>query len=247
MKITFLGTNGWFDTATGSTVCTLIEAKKCYILLDAGIGIYKADKYIRRDKPVYMFLSHFHHDHMFGLHALQKFNFRSLAIYGPRGTKETVREYLGKKFSVPLKDLPFKTTVTDLDEGWHKSPVKFRCLYLKHVVPCLGFRFELDGKSVSYCTDTGYTRNSVELSRNADLLISECAFLPGKVNTSWPHMNPELAARLAKESGAKNLVLTHFDAEEYTKIEQRLRSENIAKKIFKNTTAAMDCMEINIR
>lgn len=240
MKIYFLGTNGWFDTKTGNTICTLIETRDSYIILDAGIGIFKADRYMKTKKPVYLFLSHFHHDHIFGLHALLKFRFKSLQIIGQPGTTRTVREYLDKKYSAPLSMMPYKTKVTDIKEGWHKTPVTFQALKLKHASQCYGYRFKIEGKTITYCTDTGYCNNSVALSRNADLLISECSLAPGQQTPGWPHMNPELAAKLAIESGAKKLVLTHFDAEVYTTMPQRTRAEKIAKKLFLKTVAAKD-------
>ena len=43
MDIIFLGTNGWYDSPTGSTICTLINSERYHILLDAGNGIHKAD------------------------------------------------------------------------------------------------------------------------------------------------------------------------------------------------------------
>ena len=77
MRVIFLGTNGWYDTDTGNTICVLIRTKDYEIILDAGNGLYKIDQYIpeRNKKPVYLFLSHFHLDHIVGLHTLMKFNF----------------------------------------------------------------------------------------------------------------------------------------------------------------------------
>lgn len=46
IKIYFLGTNGWYDSNTGSTICTLIEHKDFYFILDAGNGFNKIDRYI---------------------------------------------------------------------------------------------------------------------------------------------------------------------------------------------------------
>ena len=46
MKVTFLGTNGWYASDTGNTVSILIETENFYIILDAGDGIYKIDTYI---------------------------------------------------------------------------------------------------------------------------------------------------------------------------------------------------------
>ena len=36
IKVTFLGTNGWYSTDTGVTLCTLVESDDFYIILDAG-------------------------------------------------------------------------------------------------------------------------------------------------------------------------------------------------------------------
>jgi ribonuclease BN (tRNA processing enzyme) len=246
MKVTFLGTNGWFDTDCGNTICTLIETKSAYIILDAGNGIYKVDKYMKKDLPVYLFLSHFHIDHMEGLHLLVKFRFRSLDIIGQTGTRATIKEFLAPKYSIPLHNLPFPCKVRDIKEGWHNSPFRFRALELVHASFCLGYRFELEGRIISYCTDTGYCKNSVELSRNADLLISECALLSGQTSDSWPHMNPQLAAGLALESKAKRLALTHFDAALYTTMAKRGKAQADARKIFPKTFCAYDGLKTDI-
>jgi ribonuclease BN (tRNA processing enzyme) len=244
MKIIFLGTNGWFDTDTGSAISTLIDTKDKYIILDAGNGIYKADKYMKEDKPVYLFLSHFHIDHIAGLHVLAKFKFKSLNIFGQPGTKAALETFLDDKFSIPLNKLPFRTAVTELDKGWHDEPFKLQCLPLKHSTSCFGYRFEIEGKIVSYCTDTGYCREVLELSKNADLAIFECALASGEENPDWPHLNPETASRLAKEAKVKKLVLTHFDANVYKTLQQRKDAEKKAKETMKNTTAAADEMSM---
>ncbi len=64
MKIVFLGTNGWYDSPRGNTVCILIETDEASILLDAGNGLYKADRHIVPEKPVHLFISHTHLDHI---------------------------------------------------------------------------------------------------------------------------------------------------------------------------------------
>ena len=90
MKVTFLGTNGWYDTITGNTCSVLIQSENFDIILDAGNGIAKADRYITQEKPVYLFISHFHLDHITGLHTLVKFNFREgLNICGQPGTRSS--------------------------------------------------------------------------------------------------------------------------------------------------------------
>lgn len=246
MKITFLGTNGWYDTDCGNTVCTLIETKTSYLILDAGNGIYKADKYIKNGKPIYLFLSHFHLDYIEGLHTLAKFGFKSLTIIGQPGTKRTIKEFMSPKYTVPINKLPYPCSVIDVTKGWHSIPLKFECLELVHASKCFGYRFEVEGKTISYCTDTGYCKNSVILSKDADLLMSECSLLSGKTTESWPHMNPESAARLARDARAKHLALTHFDAYEYKKLSDRRSALTAARKGFIRTTIAYDGISISI-
>jgi ribonuclease BN (tRNA processing enzyme) len=77
-------------------------------------------------------------------------------------------------------------------------------------------------------------------------LIHECASKPGQYLAKWPHTNPQEAAELALKSNVKQLILFHFDATIYKSVEERKQAETEARKIFKNTVAAMDGMYINI-
>jgi ribonuclease BN (tRNA processing enzyme) len=248
MKIVFLGTNGWYDTKTGNTICTLIETNNEYLILDAGNGIYKIDKYIKKDKPIYLFLSHFHMEHITGLHMLTKFNFQQgMTIYGPKGTEEVLKYVINKPFTVPFDKLSTKVKLVDIESGKNPRPEFLeKKLLLKHSDRCLGYRFNLENKMVSYCTDTGSSDNLYKLAEKADLLITECALKSGEFNEKWGHLNPEVAANVAKKSKAKKLVLTHFDANAYKTLKERKQAEDSAKKIFKNTSSAYDRMNIEL-
>ncbi|TAL28352.1 MAG: MBL fold metallo-hydrolase [Nitrospirae bacterium] len=247
MKITFLGTNGWYDTSTGNTICILVETDKYDIILDAGNGLYKADRYISNKKPAYLFLSHFHLDHIIGLHILGKFNLsQGLYICGQAGTKEILNKIINLPFSMPIERLGYKIEIYDLPEKKQEIPFRMEFLPLLHSSLTLGYRFELEDKVIAYCPDTGYCENAVKLAKNADLLITECAFKPGQSSEDWPHLNPETAARIAKEADAKRLALVHFDASIYQSLEERKQAEEAAKKIFGNTSAAIDDMRIEI-
>jgi len=222
MQVTFLGTNGWYDSPTGNTVSALISAQDYDIILDAGNGIAKADRYMTQDKPAFLFLSHFHLDHTEGLHTLVKFRFRKgLTLCGGIGTTADLAGLLREPYTVPLEKVPFEVTVKELKEGVHELPFTVTCLPLVHPVPCMGYRFEIDGRVVTYCTDTGTCDNAVTLARGADLLITECGLKPGEKSPLWPHMNPEDAIEVAKRSGARRLALTHFGAEVYKTLEER--------------------------
>ena len=59
------------------------------------------------------------------------------------------------------------------------------------------------------------------LAGDADLLIAECAHLPGEENPAWPHLSPQDAADIARRAKARRLALTHFDAGRYTSLQMR--------------------------
>lgn len=240
-----MGTNGWFDTKTGNTVCALIRTKKYDIILDAGNGLTKLDRYCDGSRRVCLFLSHFHLDHIIGLHAILKFKLRKgLVICAPKGARRVLKTFLDRPFTMPMSRLPYPVKIIELPaEAW-KLPFKVESLPLVHADPVLGYRLRLDGRTVAYCTDTGYCPNAVRLASGADLLISECAHLPGESNPGWPHFNPETAAALAVETGAGRLVLTHFSAERYGSMRLREKALRVARKIFPRAVAAKDGMRI---
>lgn len=113
-----------------------------------------------------------------------------------------------------------------------------------HSTICFGYRFQIDGKIISYCPDTGVCRNLFYLAKNADLLITECSYRLGQEVERWPHLNPQIAANVARKSYSKKLILIHFDPSIYRNFADRKKAENAAKKIFKNTTVAKDNMSI---
>lgn len=242
MKISFLGTNGWYDTKTGNTVCTVVETKKYLVVLDAGTGFHKLDNFVAKNKkPVYVFLSHFHFDHIIGLYTLPKFDFpNGLNIFGKTGTKSFLKKVMELPYAKAFKDLPFKIKVGELPKDSKKVPFPIVCKELIHVSPCIGFRLKIDGKEIAYCTDTGPCKNFDILAKNADVLISECSLRPGQNCDEWMHLSPEWAATAAKRCNVKNLVLTHFDAYKYLNLAERRKSLKEAKKIFPKTTLAFD-------
>jgi ribonuclease BN (tRNA processing enzyme) len=246
MKVVFLGTNGWYSTNSGNTSCVLIDSEKYYVVLDSGDGIYKLKEYVRAEKPIIIFLSHLHLDHIIGFHVFGKFRFnQNIEVYGYEGTKKGL-QIICHPYTAPFSELPLKIEAYDLKEGRHCRPFPFTCKLLVHADPCLGYRLELDDRVIVYCTDTGICKSVYELSENADLLISECSLKEGQVETGWSHLRPEDAAGIARDSRADRLVLTHFDASIYKSVGERKHAEAVARKLFQKTIAAFDGLEVEI-
>jgi len=241
VKVTFLGTNGWYDNRAGNTICTLIDSSEGYIVLDAGNGIHKLDRYITKDKPAYLFLSHFHLDHIEGLHTLVRLNFpEGLRVFGQIGTKKALLDILRQPYTVPVGDLPFNVVITELPEGRGRAPFLEDFRPLVHAAPCLGFRFRLGGRTVAYCTDTGLCDGLFELGKDADLLITECSAISGQRRGSWPHLSPDDVVVVARETGAKKVMLVHFNASLYPTVESRMEVQARVSRLSDNITVAFD-------
>lgn len=250
MKVVFLGTNGWYDTKTGNTISVLIETSFCHVILDAGYGLAKLDKYVRmEEKPVVLLLSHYHLDHTAGLHALNKFNFsRGLTIGIPAGTRHYLDTLAGEPYTAPLNSLPYPVKILELPtEERRFLPLRVEAKALRHVTQCLGYRIEADGKTIAYVPDTGLCPNAVELARKVDLLLAECAYAGNLTSEEWPHLNPLTAAQIAGEGEAKKLVLLHFDALQYPHLSHRKEAARLARTIFPHTTYARDGLKISVK
>ena len=95
-----------------------------------------------------------------------------------------------------------------------------------------------EGDVISVVLDTRYCDNAVKAARGAKLLLCESTYLEEhKVQAKKHyHLTAKQAAAIAKEAGAKQLVLTHFSAR-YLHLSQ---FEKEAGEIFPNVIAADD-------
>ena len=68
------------------------------------------------------------------------------------------------------------------------------------------------GRKMSYCTDTIYCPEAVELSFDADVVIHESTFSHQEAKLAYQrlHSTSTMAAQVAQAAGAKKLFLTHF-------------------------------------
>ena len=183
MKITFLGTNGWYPSPTGDTPCILIDAKDQYVVLDAGNGIYKLDTYITEDKPIALLISHFHLDHTSGLHILGKFAFRQgIDVYVGHNRSEDFKTLVNPPYTVGyqpkeenITNLTTEIRLHELSENEESIPFSVTALKQHHAYIDHGYRFELEGKTISYPGDCGFTSAAKDLAKDTDLLICECS------------------------------------------------------------------------
>lgn len=255
MKIVFLGTNGWYTNQIGNTACILIDSNEGYIILDAGNGIYKIGEYIEEEKPISLFISHFHLDHVSGLHTLGKFDFQQgIDVYVGQGRKKDFETLVNPPYTIGFNPSPrnidnLKTQIRlhELADGDHNIPFPVTVIELFHAYRDHGYRFILEGKTIAYSGDCGVSKESSKLAEKSNVLIHECSYakdLPG--GKIWGHVTPEQAAKIAKDCGVEKLILTHFDPTHYPTLQSRLDAEGRAREIFPATIAAKDDYIISV-
>lgn len=96
---------------------------------------------------------------------------------------------------------------------------------------------EKAGTRLVHVGDTGRTDNLLEVCSGADTLVIEATYLEGEAEMArdFAHLTAAQAARLAKEAGVQQLILTH--------ISRRYRERDVrqeAQEIFPNTLVARD-------
>ena len=100
------------------------------------------------------------------------------------------------------------------------------------------------GQSVAFVMDTRMCDGAIELARDVDLLICESTYLSCHAAEARDHghLTAAEAATIAKEAGAKKLVLTHF-SQRYQSAQGFLEE---AREIHPNVVAAKDGRRIAI-
>jgi len=101
------------------------------------------------------------------------------------------------------------------------------------------------GRRVVITGDTRPCANTLEMSRNADLLVHEATFGDEEAERAVEtgHSTAREAAMIARDADVRRLVLTHFSAR-YSHDASELERE--ARQVFGNVLAARDGTELDV-
>lgn len=93
-------------------------------------------------------------------------------------------------------------------------------------------------RSFAYCSDTSYFQKIIPFIKNVDLLYHEATYMEDKVGVANErgHSTAKEAAKIAKLSGAKQLMLGHF-SNRYKNLNPLLDE---AKEVFENSVLAIE-------
>jgi phosphoribosyl 1,2-cyclic phosphodiesterase len=240
MRIKFWGVRGSTPTPErrnsrygGNTPCVEVRlANGTLIILDCGSGLRGLGKSLLREfgeRPIhaYVFLTHFHWDHIQGIPFFlplyrkgNVFLFHSVLRKGLELKGAVEGQMVNPYFPVDMSVMGSTRHFYDLDE----HPINLNGAIissapLNHPGECVAYRVDADGASFVLATDTEpgsafHDRSVRELAQGADVLVYDCQYTPEQLNgekKGWGHSSWLEGTRVVQDSGAKRLVLFHHD------------------------------------
>jgi phosphoribosyl 1,2-cyclic phosphodiesterase len=271
VKIKFWGVRGSIPSPGGSTVrvggntsCVELRAGGQLLIFEMGTGARGLGNSLLKSLPVtaHVFLSHLHHDHTQGLPFFTPCFIpgNTLIFYGADKGEETLKSLLHRLFDYPyfpvaLRDMAATMDFKSLREGQTVvlgPDLKVMNRRVNHPDDAFGYRVECveDGvkKVFAFCTDTEhYTAGDWkvrELAKDADVFVYDAQYTdeeyPGKVG--WGHSTPSEAAKIAREAGAKRLLLFHHDPTHND--DKVFEMEAQARALFPGAQAAVEGLEL---
>jgi len=216
MKITILGSGSFINSLDHFGPSYLLETDGKKILIDAGQGstIQLLKLGIRPEDLDYIFITHFHADHVLDLAALilsRKITSRwktidnKLKIVGQKGTGAKVKEIL-TAYCDAAEDF---YDVIETDNVVNIGRIRVETFKVLHKdLNAISFRISEKGRVFVFSGDTISCDGIKAASLNADLLIIDSS-LPKDMENNI-HINTAQIGQLCKESNVKKVILSHL-------------------------------------
>lgn len=225
MDLTIVGCAGSFPGPDSAASCYLLTAhaddRRWSIVLDLGSGaLGPLQRYIDPLRLDAVLLSHLHPDHcldLTGLHVMRTHHPRRSApprldVFAPVGAAERIARAHGVDEAKDVQDTfafhPLRDAL-DLEVG----PFSITAVEMNHPVPAFGFRVECGGARLAYTGDTDVCAALTTLMADADLVLTDSAFVEGRDTTPGVHLSARRAATAALAAGGvQRLMITHLPA-----------------------------------
>jgi ribonuclease BN (tRNA processing enzyme) len=219
MELTVIGSGTGVPSLRRGSPALAVRAAGRLLLLDLGSGTLRSLlRYGFNFSEIDLLaLSHLHPDHVgdlipfffatrYALGYTRREPFTLLAARGFKDFHGRLQAAFGDWVAPPPGLMTVRELSPDGPEQVDLPGLRVVSAPTHHTPGSLAYRVEARGRALVYSGDTDLSPSLVALAREADLLVLE-ASNPFKVAG---HLTPAEAGRLAREAGAKRLLLTHF-------------------------------------
>lgn len=217
MRLVILGAGTAIPIPGYSPAGHVLQYAGGFLLVDIGPGTLSrlaVAGFDYRDLD-YLLITHHHSDHTLDLVTLiQAFDSTSGWVrYKPLhliGGKDTEFFYHQLMSVYPgIGPSTYRLAIYELMEGSLDFPGwVVHSTLTGHTPNSLGFRLEIEGKSVVFSGDATLSSGLVNLAEGADVFVCECSF-SGSAEPG-DHLSAEQAGWIARKAGVRRLVLVHM-------------------------------------
>lgn len=211
MKLTIIGFWGAYPGPGEASSAYLVEEDDEKILLDCGSGVLSIlQNYTAIENLNCIVLSHYHPDHIADIGCIQ----HAAIVQKSLGERTVPVSIYGHDLSDYFQTLSYKDVVVgkvfSQDSRLEIGPFSLSFLRTPHPIPAFAIRVEAKGFSIGYTGDTGWSDALPDFFKDVDLLVSEASLYNRFKGRISGHLTSGEAGRLAEESGAEQLLLTHL-------------------------------------
>jgi phosphoribosyl 1,2-cyclic phosphodiesterase len=262
-------------TYGGHSSCVEIETGGPeYVLCDLGSGVRPfGQAAVARHGPAspqtyHIFVSHVHWDHIMGLpfFAPAYIPGNRIRFYGCHPSLESAlrRQQDNPSFPVDFSYLRANIEFVQFEPGrrYDVAGMSVTAKLQKHAGDSYGYRFESDGRTVVYTTDSEHkladpveAAGLVEFFRKADVVIFDAMYSLAEATTikaDWGHSSNVVGVELCQMAAVRHLCLFHHEPANDDEAISRILAETQRLEEITRTgepmrvTAAYDGMEIEL-
>jgi phosphoribosyl 1,2-cyclic phosphodiesterase len=218
----------------GNTTCFEVNHNGTRLIFDAGSGIRPLGNDLVEKGPddIYIFLTHFHWDH------IQGFPFfaplydpeDTIKVMGPRQKDIDVQNLFAGQMGPIYFPVPFRLVAATMefehlnDGGYDVGDIRVEVMRVKHPSFVTGYRITVGSTVICFIPDNELEGDMYEVESGfddrlrrfidgADLLVHDSMYTdeeyPNRIG--WGHSTFSQSVRLAEEVGVRKLLFFHHD------------------------------------